>query len=66
MVRLVFSNADKSTPRNTVIETRMSDVANIMAWYGAYYAGDRYTVTVDGRNVPMDINGEPKFEDLIG
>lgn len=56
---LVFSNADASSPRNISITTDLASVSHIMAWYGAYYAGDRYTVTLDGRNVRMDINGEP-------
>ena len=55
---LVFSNAD-TTPKSVVLDVRASDVPRIMAWYGAYHAGDRYTVTLDGRNVPMDQNGEP-------
>ena len=58
MVRLVFSNAD-ATPKTTVLDVSAEAVPDIMAWYGAYCAGDRYTVSVDGRNVPMDQNGEP-------
>jgi hypothetical protein len=30
-----------------------------MAWYGAWASGDKYAVTFDGRNVPIDQNGEP-------
>lgn len=59
MVRLTFMNAD-ATPKNTTVEVASEAVPNIMAWYGAFYAGDRYTVAADGRNVPMDQNGEPK------
>jgi len=57
-VRLVFNNAD-ATPKTTVLDVSAEAVPDIMAWYGAYCAGDRYTATVDGRNVPMDQNGEP-------
>lgn len=57
-VTLVFSNAD-ATPKNTCIICDQQYIAQIMAWYGAYHAGDRYTVTVDGRNIRMDQNGEP-------
>ena len=57
-VRLVFANAD-ATPKTTVLDVSAASVPDIMAWYGAYCSGDRYTVTVDGRNVPMDQNGEP-------
>jgi hypothetical protein len=56
--KLVFNNAD-ATPKTEVIECSDASVARIMAWYGGYFAGDRYTVTLDGRNVPMDQNGEP-------
>ena len=57
IVTLVFNNAD-ATPKSQVLRVRRDSVARIMAWYGAYYAGDRYTVTVDGRNVRMDPDGE--------
>jgi hypothetical protein len=59
MVRLVFSNAD-ATPKTTVVDASAASAPAIMAWYGAYHAGDRYTVAADGRNIPMDQNGEPK------
>lgn len=55
-VRLVFSNAD-ATPKNVALDVALDAVPHIMDWYGAFFAGDRYTVTVDGRNVAMDING---------
>lgn len=58
IAKLVFTNAD-AKPRGTVIECSYASIGPIMAWYGAYFAGDRYTVTLDGRNVPMDMNGEP-------
>jgi len=58
MVTLVFNNAD-ATPKTEVIRCDDPSVAKIMAWYGAFHAGDRYTVTADGRNVRMDMNGEP-------
>jgi hypothetical protein len=58
MEKLVFNNAD-ATPKTEVVECSAESVARIMAWYGAYYAGDRYTVTLNGRNVRMNRNGEP-------
>jgi hypothetical protein len=61
MIRLVFNNAD-ATPKTVLIECSAASVPAIMAWYGAYHAGDRYTVAADGRNVPMDHNGEPLAE----
>lgn len=55
---LVFINAD-ATPKNVRIICDRDSVPQIMAWYGAYFDGDRYTVALDGRNVRMDQNGEP-------
>jgi len=55
--KLVFMNAD-AKPKNKTVECSAKSVPDIMAWYGAFCAGDRYTVTFNGRNVPMDINGE--------
>ena len=56
MVTLVFNNAD-ATPKSTVLRINRDSVPHVMDWYGAFYAGDRYAVTMDGRNVRMDING---------
>ena len=58
MLTLGFMNAD-ATPKNTTIRCDSASIPDIMAWYGAYFAGDRYTVALDGRDVAMDINGEP-------
>jgi len=57
MKRLVFSNAD-SSPKNVYVVCDERSVPHIMAWYGAYFAGDRYTVTYNGHNIRMDLNGE--------
>ena len=56
IVTLVFNNAE-ATPKSTVLRIHRDSVASVMDWYGAFCAGDRYTVAMDGRNVPMDING---------
>ena len=59
MIRtLVLKNAD-ATPKDVIIRCDTQSVQNILAWYGAYFSGDRYTVALDGRNIPMDQNGEP-------
>jgi hypothetical protein len=58
MKALVFSNAD-ATPKNATIHTTKECVKDIMVWYGSHHAGDRYTVTFDGRDVPKDHNGWP-------
>lgn len=57
MVELCFVNSD-ATPKVVTVKTRKSDVPEIMKWYGAYYAGDRYAVHVDGVKVKKDQNGE--------
>lgn len=57
-MKLTFMNAD-AIPKNVTVEVAEEAVPHVMAWYGAYCAGDRYTVALDGRNVPMDQNGEP-------
>ena len=64
MHRLVFMNAD-SKPKNVALDLAMEAVPHVMAWYGAYFAGDRYTVALDGRNVHIDGNGEPVCESAV-
>ena len=59
MGKLVFMNADANL-HNVSIDVHRDSVPHVMNWYGAYYAGDRYTVSFNGRNVPMGINGEAK------
>ena len=53
---LVFMNAD-ATPKNVSINIARDDVPKVMEWYGGYFAGDRYTVAFNGRNIPMDQDG---------
>lgn len=54
---LLFVNKD-AKPKKTLLLVDVPSIAPIMAWYGAYYSGDRYKVTVDGQRVQMDMNGE--------
>lgn len=56
---LVFSNTD-AKPKTQTIRCDTESVAPIMAWYGAFFAGDRYAVSLDGRNIKIDMNGEPE------
>ncbi len=58
MKALVFSNAD-ATPKNMTIYTTKECIENIMIMYGSHFCGDRYTVSFDGRNIPMDNWGWP-------
>lgn len=55
---LVFTNSD-AYPKVRKIQCNKDSVPHIMAWYGAYYSGDRYRVTWNGDKVPKDNNGEP-------
>lgn len=57
MIELKFVNSD-ARPKETVIRCDSVSLAAIMAWYGAYHAGDRYAVYVDGEKVAKDRNGE--------
>lgn len=54
---VIFDNRD-ATPRKTVLHVGTSSVTYVMRFYGAFYAGDKYAVTVDGEPVSTDVNGE--------
>lgn len=56
-VELRFVNSD-AKPKMTTIQCDGSSIAPIMAWYGAYYAGDRYAVFADGQKLEKGHNGE--------
>jgi len=58
-VTLSFINND-ATPKAVTFDVSKDGVAPIMSWYGAYHAGDRYSVHVDGVKVKKDQNGELK------
>lgn len=57
MVELKFVNSD-ARPKITAVRCDAASVPPIMAWYGAYYAGDRYAVFADDQKVAKDQNGE--------
>ena len=59
IVELKFANSD-AKPKFETINIARKDVPKVMAWYGAYFARDRYRVTVDGEVVPKNQNGEMK------
>jgi len=54
---LMFVNSD-ATPKVSAVHVSLASVPAIMAWYGGYYAGDRYTVSLDGKRIEKDRNGE--------
>jgi hypothetical protein len=57
MVELKFVNSD-ATPKISTVRCDTASIAAIMAWYGAYFAGDRYAVYADDLKLPKDRNGE--------
>jgi hypothetical protein len=63
--RLIFNNA-YGTPKSSVLDIHMDGVFMVCQWYASFYAGDLYTVTLNGRNIPLDLNGEPQLVDLKG
>ena len=54
---LMFFNYD-ATPREVKFNISPDGIDVVMAWYGSYYAGDRYNVVVNGKRVEKDQNGE--------
>ncbi len=56
MQTLTFKNKD-ARPKLTELVVSYESVEPIMAWYGAYYAGDRYKVFLDGQRLQIDQNG---------
>jgi hypothetical protein len=56
IVELEFSNSD-ARPKRRLIYCDMLSVDAIMEWYGAFYAGDRYFVKMNGEKIKKDING---------
>jgi len=57
LVHLKFVNSD-ARPKVAEVHCVPDSIAQIMAWYGAYYAGDRYAVYADGEKLAKDQNGE--------
>jgi hypothetical protein len=58
--QLVFINAD-ALPPMALVRADTESVEQILAWYGAYYAGDNYVASLDGVELALDHNG-----DLVG
>ena len=58
---LIFSNTfheDESPTVHVLKVTDDTDIHPILEWYGSFYSGDPYTVTLDGRRFILDHNGE--------
>lgn len=56
IVNLRFDNRDADD--SVTMRVERSAVPLIMAWYGAYYAGDDYDVFISNRKKLIGINGE--------
>ena len=54
---LSFTNP-QARPKVQTVKCDVASVPLIMAWYGAYFAGDDYEVHLDGLRVKIDRNGE--------
>ena len=55
-VELKFTNSD-AKPKTVVINCDKGSCGNIAAWYGAYFAGDRYSIKLNGELIKKDLNG---------
>ena len=54
---LKFVNSD-ATPKTQCVLVDAASIPSVMQWYGAFCAGDRYAVFIDGIKVAKDQNGE--------
>jgi len=57
MTELKFINSD-ATPKTVILSVTRKSISLVMAWYGSHFAGDRYSVFVDGVKAVKDRNGE--------
>lgn len=68
MIELLFRNAD-AKPKEVRIKTRRADAPDIIRWYSAYCAGDRFRVFANGVEIKIIngeiINGEPLNAKLL-
>jgi hypothetical protein len=56
-VELKFTNLD-AKPKVVTIHCDKASCADIAAWYGSYFASDRYNVKINGATINKDQNGE--------
>ena len=56
-VTITFTNSDAS-PKVVEIVCALQSCPYIASWYGAFFAGDRYNIKIDGKLVKKDHNGE--------
>jgi hypothetical protein len=65
-VELKFVNTfeDYDKPLVEIIHCSKASVAPIMSYYGAFYAGDPYTVYIDGIEQEKDMNGQVPAKEI--
>jgi len=63
IVRLVFNNVE-TRPKRSVVEVDIDSANDVCIWYAGHHAGDPFTLTMNGRNVPLDISGEPEWDKM--
>ena len=56
-VELVFTNLD-AKPKVQTITCSLGSCPSIAAWYGSYFAGDRYSISIDGDVIQKNQTGE--------
>lgn len=56
LTSMVFKN--RTAKSTHVLLVDVSSVPSVASWYGAFYAGDIYTLTLDGKKQKLDQNGE--------
>lgn len=56
-IQIFFRNSDSSEKLTIITVGSMYQADSVLAWYGSYYNGDDYTVTIDGALQDLDING---------
>lgn len=62
LVHLQFSN--KTAQNFNSLKVDASGVSDVLEWYGSFYAGDEYTVLLNGRPVSLDVNGCREYETI--
>lgn len=69
VIKLEFSNwtaGDEFNAKEDCIWVDREGAEKVMEWYGAFYAGDDYTVYSNGKPIELDINGEWKHDVIDG
>lgn len=68
IVTLRFENRTAEDDGPAVVEMKINReaVRHVMDWYGAFFAGDDYTVRINGKRQRLGINGELEHDTIDG